>query len=269
VKDIRIAAAVTRSPVDDPEGNLSGMVRWVRAARKAGAALICFPELNISGYLNAGPSRSVSEPVPGPISRRLSDIATGERMVVLAGMAETAPGGKVFASHLVARPGGGIEVYRKLHIAPNEREAFAPGTTLPVFSAQGVTFGVQLCYDAHFPELSTRMAEMGADILFMPHASPRGAPADKLVSWMRHLPARAFDNGLFVVACNQTGDNGKGLSFPGVAVVLGPLGKVIDQRVTSAEGLLVVDLKASEFAAVREHPMRFFLPHRRPELYRR
>ncbi len=72
--------------------------------------------------------------------------------------------------------------------------------------------GIQLCYDAHFPELSTRMAVNGADIIFMPHASPRGTPSQKLTSWLRHLTARAFDNGVFIVACNQNGDNQKGCS---------------------------------------------------------
>ncbi len=65
------------------------------------------------------------------------------------------------------------------------------------------------------------MAVKGAEILFLPHASPRGLAIDKHRSWMRHLTARAFDNSVFVVACNQTGYNGKGLTFPGNAVVLG------------------------------------------------
>ena len=50
---------------------------------------------------------------------------------------------------------------------------------------------------------------------------------------MRHLPARAFDNGVFIVACNQTGTNGGGLSFPGVAMVIGPNGRVLAETTAS------------------------------------
>ena len=127
--------------------------------------------------------------------------------------------------------------------------------------------GIQLCYDAHFPELSTRMAVDGVDIIFMPHASPRGTPQEKFDSWMRHLTARAFDNGVFIVACNQVGENQKGLDFPGLAVVVGPSGNILTEKTTGREAMLVTDLKAEELSAIRDHKMRYFLPNRRPELY--
>jgi len=110
-------------------------------------------------------------------------------------------------------------------------------------------------------------ALMGADIIFMPHASPRGTPEEKFNSWMRHLPARAYDNSLFVVACNQAGSNGRGLKFPGLAVIIGPHGQVVERSISGREGLLVADLEASDLDNVRGHPMRYFLPNRRPELY--
>ena len=107
----------------------------------------------------------------------------------------------------------------------------------------------------------------GAEILFLPHASPRGTAIDKHRSWMRHLTARAFDNSVFVVACNQTGYNGKGLTFPGNAVVLDPAGNIIGQSLSSRETIVFVDLKAETFDTIRGNRMHFFLPNRRPELY--
>jgi N-carbamoylputrescine amidase len=101
----------------------------------------------------------------------------------------------------------------------------------------------------------------------MPHASPRGTPDDKFNSWTRHLTARAFDNGVFVAACNQTGSNHMGLQFPGLAMVVGPSGEIIARAADTDEGLLVADLKAAALAHVREHRMRYFLPNRRPEIY--
>ena len=67
-----------------------------------------------------------------------------------------------------------------------------------MFHEGDLTFGLELCYESHFPEISTVLCLKGAEILFMPHASPRGEPDEKMKSWLRHLPSRAFDNGVFV-----------------------------------------------------------------------
>jgi N-carbamoylputrescine amidase len=84
---------------------------------------------------------------------------------------------------------------------------------------------------------------------------------------MRHLPARAFDNGLYVVACNQTGNNQSGLDFPGLSVILDPAGRIIKKNTGGKEDMIVADLKAEGLEKVRGHRMRYFLPHRRPDLF--
>ncbi|MCU0955614.1 MAG: hypothetical protein MUC37_13700 [Hyphomicrobium sp.] len=268
MQTIRIAAVIFHSPRNQTLANLERMDDWVAAARREGADIVCFPEMNITGYgVDAG-IRGSAETLPGEIGARLDAMARRHRAVILAGLVENGPDGRVFASHAVAGPEGWLGAYRKLHLAPPERNAFASGQDVSVFDAAGIRFGIQLCYDAHFPDLSTRMALDGVHAIFMPHASPRGTPEEKRDSWLRHLPARAFDNGVYVVACNQTGSNGAGLAFPGVALALGPDGRVIASDTGGREGLLLATLDADRLTAVRRHPMRYFLPHRRPELYR-
>ena len=71
------------------------------------------------------------------------------------------------------------------------------------------------------------------------------------------------------MACNQTGDNRNGLLFPGNAVVLSPSGEVLETLLTGESGMLVADLAADQIRHVRSHRMRYFLPNRRPGLYRR
>ena len=267
MKDIHIAAVISNSPVNETRRNLDQMVRWVKEARKKGASIICFPEMNITGYSTREDIINAAEPVPGPATKEIVKLAESENIVILAGIAEKDSNGRIFASHLIIKPHEPPSVYRKLQISPPERTIFTPGNKIPLFEFQRVKFGIQLCYDAHFPELSTCMAVNGADIIFIPHASPRGTSDEKFRSWMRHLPARAYDNSLFVIACNQTGDNGKGLNFPGVAMIIGPSGKVLSKDLSGKEGILVYDLKTDELNRVRNHRMRFFLPNRRPELY--
>jgi N-carbamoylputrescine amidase len=269
MRDIRIAAVVFNAPVARIQHNLDRMFIWIRAARQKGADVVCFPELSVSGYSNHDTIRSIAQSIPGPVSRQLSQWSVDQKLLILAGMVESGKDGALFASHLVASPDGKLAVYRKLHLAPPETNLYTAGDRVPVFDCNGLRFGVQLCYDAHFPELSTRMTEKGVELIFLPHASPRGDAASKHLSWMRHLPARAFDNGVFVVACNQCGDNRMGLNFPGNAVIIGPSGDVIAKDVSGEEGLLMADLRSDDLEHVRGHRMRHFFPNRRPELYRR
>jgi N-carbamoylputrescine amidase len=266
-ENIRIALAVVTATVGAVEANLAKTAFWTQRARQAGARLVCFPELNLTGYGIRDTLRSAAQPAAGEIVQQLQALAEAEGMVILAGMAEAGTAGVVFASHLCVVPGQPPGVYRKVHIAPPEDDLLQAGDALPLFDALGMRYGVQLCYDAHFPEASICMALEGADLIFFPHASPRGTPAAKFKSWRRHLPARAFDNGLFVAACNQTGANGEGLEFPGLAAVFGPGGEVLAHREEGREGLLLADLEAAQLAAVRQHRMRYFLPRRRPGVY--
>ncbi len=267
MQDIRIAAVIFNSIVDEPRRNLERMKSFIDRAKSQAADLICFPELNVTGYSTKASVEESAEPVPGPISRRLHQMAREYEITILAGMAQKGDNDRIFASHLVVTPQKVLGSYQKVHIAPPEIGIFSAGDAIPLFKIAGIKLGIQLCYDAHFPELSTRMAVNGADVIFMPHASPRGTPSQKLTSWLRHLTARAFDNGVYIVACNQTGDNGNGLQFPGVAVVIDPSGKMLDKDISGREGLLISDLTADRLAAIRGHRMRYFLPNRRPDLY--
>ena len=267
MKDIRIAAITCRSPVGEIDRNLAETIDWTLRAREAGAELVCFPELNITGYCNRPEMAGIAQPISGRVSAVISEIAVKEGIIVLVGMALQNPDGLPYAGHCVFFPDGRTEIYHKLHIAPPEKSTYAPGREVPVFTARGLTFGVQMCFDAHFPELSTAMTTQGAEVIFMPHASPRGNPEEKHNSWMRHLTARAFDNSIFVVACNQVGENCNGLNFPGNALVVGPSGEILAKDTHPDASMLIADLKAADLEAVRSHPMRHFFPHRRTDLY--
>ena len=268
IKDIRIAAVVCRCPVGEITHNLNRTRHWTLKAKKKGAQLVCFPEMNLTGYSNRQTIAEYAIDSQGPEIDALTGLSVDQNIALLVGLAEKDRHGNLYASHLAITPNGRTGVYRKLHLAPPEVDHFTPGRQVSVFQWSGMRFGIQLCYDAHFPEISTQMAEADADVIFIPHASPRGHATDKHQSWMRHLPARAFDNGLFVVACNQTGNNGNGLIFPGNAVVFSPSGEIMDTRLSGRSGMLVADLRVEQLHHVRNHRMRYFLPNRRPGLYR-
>ena len=267
MKDIIIATVISQSAVGDIENNLQQMEKWIVAAKQRRASMVCFPELNITGYSTRPEIRQCAITADGTISQALTKMAGKHEVVILAGFIEKGADDRFFASHAVAGPQGLLGIYRKIHIAPPERPVFTGGEDIPIFEAQGIRFGIQLCYDAHFPELSTFMAKKGVDVIFMPHASPRGTPEDKMSSWMRHLPARAYDNSIYVAAWNQIGENGRGLSFPGLSVVFAPSGKIVRQKIFQASGMMTVTFSEAVLKRVRENRMHYFLPNRRSDLF--
>jgi N-carbamoylputrescine amidase len=267
MENITLTTVICQCPVGRIQDNLDSLEKWVRAAKEEGSEMVCFPELNITGYSTLPDIRQTAIPPDQDLLGPIQDLASAHQVVMLCGWVEKAGAGRVYASHLVMGPQGLIGIYRKLHIAPPEQSVFSPGGEIPVFEARGIRFGIQLCYDAHFPELSTAMARKGVDAIFMPHASPGRTPEEKMASWMRHLPARAYDNSLYVVAWNQVGSNGKGLSFPGLAVAFGPSGKVEKQVLAPEETMMTLTLTGDELERVRKNRMHFFLPHRREDLF--
>jgi N-carbamoylputrescine amidase len=266
MKPLRLAFAVQRCVPGAFEKNLASSLETVARAAGQKARMVVFPEMNLSGYM-AGPEiLSIAQPVSQQLIQTLSAAADEFDISILVGMAE-AKDKQIFATHLVFSPGSPMAQYRKTHMAPNEQAYFSPGNDIQTFKNKDFCFGIQLCYDAHFPELSTAMAVQGADIIFIPHASPRGSSQEKYRSWMRHLTARAFDNGIFIAAVNQTGDNTRGLIFPGLALVIGPDGNIISKFIDPNERLHIVDIDLDLLDRVRSHRMRYFLPNRRTDLF--
>jgi len=265
--DLKIAAVCMNSDTGEIERNLDRTEAFVSKASDLGAHLICFPELSITGYVLSDPSKVYRDVLPDQILERVAGMAREKGLIILAGLIEMPRGKKPYISQVVAGPEGLLGSYRKTHLSPKEKEIYQAGEEIRVFRYGEMVFGIQLCYEAHFPEISTVMALKGAEIIFMPHASPRGKPGEKLQSWLRHLPGRAFDNALYVVACNQVGKTGEGFTFPGVAVALSPAGNVMAKYAGTHEEMLLIDFQRAEIEEIRKHKMAYFIPNRRPELY--
>lgn len=267
MEDLRVAAAVMRSAMGQKAENLARMEVLVRKAARRGAQAVCFPEMNVSGYGLRQEMGSFAEPIPGPSTEAVLKMAREYKMLILAGLAEKAAKDEFFISHLAAGPKGLIGVYRKIHLGPPEEGLFRAGTECPVFSFGKTRFGMELCFDGHFPELSTLLALKGAEVIFIPHASPRETAAEKKERWLRYLPARAYDNSVFLAACNLLGETESGLAFSGSALILGPKGEILAESRDGGEEIVLADLKNKMLRRVRENSKGFFLGRRRPEIY--
>lgn len=183
-----------------------------------------------------------------------------------------------YNSALVSNSRGEVlGVYRKTHMPaffPNERPGgtgsyekmyFSPGNSLPVFDIDGHKVGIQICYDRQYPEPSRVLAIKGAEILIMPISySLYGDPEHRKEAWEIPMRARAFENGVFVVAPNRVGKEGVRQHL-GKSLIVDPEGKVIATAGTNAEELLVetIDLSETDLDRKRNPWWR----DRRPDLY--
>lgn len=266
----RIALVQMQSKFADKTGNLNKIKHFVRDASSQKVDIICFPELCLQGY-SRSQSGSVAEPIPGPSASKIIAMAQAYGLVVMVGMAEESASDKPYITHLVAYPDGKWGVYRKTHLGHSEKPYFSPGQQLPVFACDKANLGLLICWDLHFPEAVTVLSLKGAEIVFVPHASPE-IVGDRRGIWLKYMPARAYDNTVFLAACNLVGDDGTGHNFCGGAMVFDPKGNVIAESFSKSDAMLVVDLEPRLINAIRDRELSsmrysFYLDARRPELY--
>lgn len=251
--------------------NLHKITQYSAAAAQKGADIICFPELAITGY-SRNQSHLYAETVPGKSSRFIVNLAQQLNIVILVGLAEVSPvKDKPYITQLIAFPSGATEMYRKTHLGSSEKPYFTAGDIVNIFAMEKAKFGIQICWETHFPELSTLMSLQGAEIIFAPFASPRIAGNRKKM-WLKYLTARAYDNAVFLATCNLIGDSGAS-HYSGGALVIDPKGNVLAEDFSSQESLLVVELSPDLINSIRYQAASsmknlFYLKGRRPELYK-
>ena len=165
MQDIRIAVVQMNSRVGDTGGNISTMERFLSAAAAAGVDILCFPELSINGYNAGDTSRPVAESIGGASVQALVELGKRFGLTFMAGLLERDIGGIVYNTQVVFDAQGVVGSYRKNHVPTTENGTWSQGSEMPVFAHEKARYGIEICYDSHFPELSTILAERGADVI--------------------------------------------------------------------------------------------------------
>jgi N-carbamoylputrescine amidase len=267
VRDVTVAAVHMHSALGAIEANLRHIERWAARLADQGVDVVCLPEMSICGYGHSAEVVALSQPIPGPATDAVCAIAAERGVTLLTGLAETYADGQHTISQIVVNPEGLAGVYRKAHLSPREDVVFRPGDKVGIFDVKGWSWGIQLCYDSHFPEWSTLQALAGAEVLFVGFATPRDEPTALSERLLRYLAARAYDNTCYLVACNAVGHDRNGRVFPGTALILGPKGEVLARSQGWQEGYAIWTLSKEHIERIRRTTMGHFLAHRRPELY--
>jgi predicted amidohydrolase len=246
------------SRIGDLDGNLRKMLEFTDDSK--GSDLICFPEMSLTGYGTSLPDDCFIDASDKHV-RDLVCSASKAGIAIVFGFARRNDGRK-HVSHAFACPDGPLAVYDKTHLGVSERHAYDSGDLFLVASAGRAKVGVELCSESHFPEISTCLRSMGADLILAPHASSIEAKR-RVELWKKYLPARAYDNGVFVAACNRLPEGG--------ILILDRKGEVVAEDVSVVEGAVTVDIDVLSPRVPPERRVTMaetdYFSLRRPELY--
>lgn len=256
-----ISAASTASV----EENLHTLEQYARQAKELGCSALCFPECFLTGYLPkeaAVHSISVTDD-KDMLARPLETIrslAMELSMDLLVGFMECkkAEIPEYYITHGIFLSDGSIRYYHKSHLGTREAAVFTPGNALDVFTLScGIKIGMQICVETHFNDITQTLSLKGAQLIFAPHAVPRAA-GDRNKLWSRYIPARSYDNGLYMACCNQWDPE----KFAGGILVTDARGEVLVSDFEDAPSMAIFSMDPESIS--RKH---YFPNKRRTELY--
>ena len=298
MNEIRAAAVQFNHKPGDKNYNLEKIREFVESAAHEKVDILVFPEMCITGYwhvrnLSKPDIELLAESVPsGPSSQELISLSSKHNMTIGAGLIESTEGGNLYNTYVVAMPNGQIVYHRKLHCFISEH--MTSGNEYTVFDTpQGAKVGILICYDNNITENVRITALKGAEILLAPHQTggcdtpssrcmgridpqlwenrkdnPDAIEAEfrgpKGREWLMHwLPARAHDNGMFLIFSNGVGLDDDEVRT-GNAMIIDPYGDILVETWKAQDEMVVAELNPS---ILHKCTGRRWISSRRPELY--
>lgn len=271
-------AVCQMTSVGDKAANIEVVSNLISQAAKEDVQMIFFPEA--CDYLcdNKNDTLSFAEPIIGGATvGKYKELAVKHNVWLSMGgiheKDEELPS-KVCNTHIIIDNKGTIvQAYRKLHLFDveipernvrlKESDFCEPGNHIvaPVDTPIGKV-GLGICYDMRFPELSTSLSIMKAEVLTFPSAFTQLTGA---AHWHVLLRARAIENQCYVIAAAQAGDHNAKRKSYGHAVCIDPWGEVLADCGVDSPTFKVVEIDQAKLQEVRRNMPVF--QHRRPKVY--
>jgi NAD+ synthase (glutamine-hydrolysing) len=247
---LRIALSQLNATVGDIAGNAARIAADISRARDAGAQLVCFPELALTGY--PPEDLLLKESFLAGARTALDELAAGvEGIVAIVGYPERAE--DVYNAAGVLADGALRATYRKMHL-PNygvfdELRYFQSGPGGATIEIDGVTVGLTVCEDIWQPgpplsEEALAGARLIVNLSASPYHAGKGPEREQMIA------QRAKDNLAVVAFCGLVGGQDE-LVFDGHSLVVDHEGTVIARAPQFEEALLIVDVDTSAAGAAR------------------
>lgn len=294
---IKISTVQFEHRSEDKEYNLSVIDRLSGQAAEEGSNAIAFHECSISGYTFARHRSKrelldLAEYVPGGESiNSLRDISHKHDIVILAGLFEKDEDDNLYNTYVCVDQSGLVAKQRKIH--PFINSHLSPGDQYCIFDLYGWKCGILICYDNNIIENVRATKLLGAEIIFMPHVTmctPSSRPGAGFVdpqlwenretdptslrlefdgmkgrAWlMKWLPARAYENAVYVVFSNPIGMDDDQLKN-GCSMIIDPFGDILAECRVLGDDMTSALLTHEKLTKAGGHR---YVEARKPALYR-
>jgi len=246
---IRIALAQINPTVGDLDKNADLISKYAFDATNAGATLIVFPEMVLTGYpvedlANRASFRAASIAAVEKLALRINQEGNGD-LTLLVGYLGQSPSGRPQNCVAVIYRGEILATYIKHHL-PNygvfdEYRNFAPGNHSLVVRVAGVDIGVAICEDIwQSGGPVAELAKRNIGLLLVPNGSPFEANKDD--ARLALVQQRAIELSAPLAYVNMTGGQDD-LVFDGDTIVVGSQGELIARAPQFEDGLMIIDLE--------------------------
>jgi len=212
--------------------NVQKAIAWVeRAVRETSAQLVVLPETVTTGFTpdcSAEELWALVDTLPSPMTEPVAEAARRLGVYIVFPTYERGPErGVVYNSAALFGPDGELlGRYRKTHLFPTERLSgggwSTPGGEAVVVATPLANVGLTICYDGDFPELYRCEAIKGAEVIVRPAALLRSFEI-----WEMTNRARAYDNHVYIAACNAIGPDAGGNYYFGHSMIVSPIAQVL------------------------------------------
>jgi predicted amidohydrolase len=208
---------------EDKEANYCRVARLLQKSPPKPGSLVVLAEMFATGFTMR--AQVVAEPTQGPTCAFLKAIAQQYGVGVVGGVVTRQPRGRPQNQAVVVGPEGGERIRygkQRLFSPGGEDEYYACGKRLGLFTWDGLTVAVLVCYDLRFPELFRAAVARGAEAFVI----IANWPSRRQDHWKALLRARAIENQAWVVGVNRVG-RAPGMCYAGGSCVIDPQGCVV------------------------------------------
>ncbi|SHK84608.1 Predicted amidohydrolase [Selenomonas ruminantium] len=261
---MKVAVIQMQVTLGEPERNIAALYRLAAQAMKSRPDVLLLPELWRLGFYPQ-PVLDYADADGLETRKALATISQKYQVNIVGGTVANAIGSKVFnTSYIFDRTGHMVAAYHKTHLfSPSgEHNDFEAGNSLVTFTLDGIKCGIIVCYDVRFPEVTRKLALAGIQVLFIPAAWP----LKRLIHWQTLIRARAIENQIFVIACNEAGMDSQEEQLAGHSAIIDPWGEILAEA-SEDETILQGNLRLLIQNQIKESMDVF--GDRRPELYKK
>ncbi len=293
---ISVAAISSYSQIEKQDFNLANILKWTEKLSKKGADFILFPELSLSGYTRDGESLvKIMQEVFANFSKLLeaskafpAALSVGHPLE--ESVTDNGEERKIFyIAQSIIFQGRVLHTHRKTQLSPGERLVYregdllmpetvsgtqplsctnvsgkpfkkmslTPGNVSGTVTFRGVTLANQICFETHFPEITAFLESQGAEVMVMPFASPGEKPSARVKRLKKFLPARAYDNSVFLLSCNNVALN-KRVKSPAISMIINPRGDIVQLSKGWRENYVMSEIDMETISELKAKRMSYF-----------